>query len=48
MNQDQFISAHEQQWLILEVLLKPELKPELNPELIARRKKRISKKKAHC
>jgi len=41
MNQDQFISAHEQQWLILEVLLKPELKPEL----IARRKKRISKKK---
>jgi len=24
MNQDQFIAAHEQQWLILEVLIKPE------------------------
>ncbi|MDX2504570.1 MAG: stage II sporulation protein M [Gammaproteobacteria bacterium] len=41
MTQDQFISAHEQQWLILEVLLNPALKPEL----IKRRKKRAGRKK---
>lgn len=30
MNQEQFIHAHEQQWLILEVLLNPGLKQALN------------------
>ena len=29
MNQDQFITAHEQQWLILEARINPKLKPEL-------------------
>lgn len=32
MNQEQFIHAHEQQWLILEVLLNPALKQELTQE----------------
>lgn len=33
MNQDQFIIAHEQQWLILEALLNPKLNPRLKSKL---------------
>jgi len=33
MNQDQFIAAHEQQWLILEALLNPKLTPGLKSKL---------------
>ncbi|MCK5648914.1 MAG: stage II sporulation protein M, partial [Gammaproteobacteria bacterium] len=39
MNQAQFIHAHEQQWLILEVLLNPQLKQELTQELTQESKK---------
>ena len=39
MNQEQFIHAHEQQWLILEVLLNPQLKQELTQELTQESKK---------
>lgn len=44
MNQDQFILAHEQQWLILEALLNPGLRKKSGVH--AKLKKRFLKKKA--
>lgn len=45
MNQDQFVSAHEQQWLILEVLSNPALRAEImRPEKYKKRRKKQPEK----